>query len=216
MPCQLKTNSKQLAGATNAARYTLTMTEAKPNDSDARLTLSGITPEYLASRLPDRRAHLLFWPLTIGGLLLDLWTKKAAFERLDTYEAYTVIDGLLQLVRAENDGAAFGLFAGRSFFLTAISSIAMLAILGVFLLAGNRQKLVNIALGLFAAGVCGNLYDRAFNGGMVRDFIDLYYGSYHWHTFNVADALLCVGVGLLMISTFLIEQPGQKHDRQHK
>ena len=81
----------------------------------------------------------------IGGLLLDLWSKKAAFDRLEPYEAYRVIDGFLQLVRAENNGAAFGLFAGKSYFLTAISSIAMVAILGVFLLAGNRQKLVSRA-----------------------------------------------------------------------
>ena len=152
----------------------------------------------------------------IGGLLLDLWTKKAAFDRLEPYEAYSAIDGLLQFVRAENNGAAFGLCAGKSYFLTAISGIAMVAIIGVFLFAGNRQKLVNIALGLFAAGVCGNLYDRAFNDGLVRDFIDLYYRNYHWHTFNIADALLCIGVGLLMISTFLIEQPAQKRDPQHK
>jgi len=192
------------------------MTEAKTNDDGVPPRLKRFTIECLVTLLPERRAHLLFWPLMIGGLLLDLWSKKAAFERLEPYEVYRVIDGFLQLVRAENNGAAFGLFAGKSYFLTAISSIAMVAILGVFLFAANRQKLVNIALGLFAAGVCGNLYDRAFNDGLVRDFIDLYYRSYHWHTFNVADALLCVGVGLLMISTFLIEQPAQKHDRQHK
>jgi signal peptidase II len=192
------------------------MTDAKTNDDGVPPSLSRFTPKYLATLLPERRTHLLFWPLTVGGLLLDLWTKKAAFDRLEPYEVYPVIDGFLQLVRAENNGAAFGLFAGKSYFLTAISSIAIVAILGVFLFAGNRQKLVNIALGLFAAGVCGNLYDRAFNDGLVRDFIDLYYRSYHWHTFNVADALLCVGVGLLMISTFLIEQSAQKHDRQHK
>lgn len=126
------------------------------------------------------------------------------------------MDGFLQLVRAENNGAAFGLFAGKSLLLTSVSVAAMVAILGVFLFGGNRQKLVNIALGLFAAGVCGNLYDRAFNGGLVRDFIDVYYRGYHWHTFNVADALLCVGVGLLIISSFFIEQPAQKHDRQQK
>ncbi len=193
------------------------MTEVKTNEDGAPPSLNRFRQEFLLTPvLPDRNTHLLFWPLMIGGLLLDLWSKKAAFERLEPYEVYRVIDGFLQLVRAENNGAAFGLFAGKSYFLTAISSIAMVAILGVFLFAGNRQKLVNIALGLFAAGVCGNLYDRAFNDGLVRDFIDLYYRSYHWHTFNVADALLCVGVGLLMISTFLIEQPAQKHDRQHK
>jgi len=192
------------------------MTEAKTNDDGAQPGLSRFTPKYLAIRLPDRGTHLMFWPLALGGLLLDLWTKKAAFDRLEPGQAYPVIEGFLQLVRAENNGAAFGLFAGKSYFLTAISAVAIVVILGVFLFAVNRQKLVNIALGLFAAGVCGNLYDRAFNDGLVRDFIDLYYRSYHWHTFNVADALLCVGVGLLMISTFLIEQPAQKHDRQHK
>jgi signal peptidase II len=64
--------------------------------------------------------------------------------------------------------------------------------------------------------VCGNMYDRIFNGGAVRDFIDVYYRGHHWHTFNVADSLLCIGVGLLIISTFLIERPGRKHDQQRK
>ncbi|MHC4118511.1 MAG: signal peptidase II [Planctomycetota bacterium] len=190
------------------------MTEAKTNERGAQPDPSRFTFKHLVTLLPSRRAHLMFWPLTFGGVVLDLWTKKAVFDRLGEHEIYTVIDGFLQLVRAENDGAAFGLFAGKAYFLTAISCIAMVVILGIFFFGGNRQKLVNIALGLFAAGVCGNLYDRAFNDGLVRDFIDVYYRSYHWHTFNIADALLCIGVGLLMISTFFIEQPAQKHDRQ--
>jgi signal peptidase II len=152
----------------------------------------------------------------LGGLLLDLWTKRAVFDRLGSGEVLPVIDGFLQFVRAENTGAAFGLFAGKAYFLTAISIIALVVIFAVFLFGGNRQKLINVALGLFAAGVCGNLYDRAFNGGRVRDFIDVYYRHYHWHTFNVADALLCIGVGLLIISSFLIERPARKHDRPQK
>jgi signal peptidase II len=190
------------------------MTAAKTNDSGTRPRPGRFTLGHLTALLPDRRAHLMFWPFAIGGILLDLWTKKAAFDRLGPHEIYTVIDGFLQLVRAENNGAAFGLFAGKAHFLTAVSCVAMLVILGIFLFGGNKQKLVNIALGLFAAGVCGNLYDRAFNNGLVRDFIDVYYRSYHWHTFNIADALLVIGVGLLMISTFFIEPPDQKHDRQ--
>jgi signal peptidase II len=190
------------------------MTEAKTNSSSGGSSSGRFSPATLASLLPDRKTHLLFWSLAICGIVLDLWTKKAAFERLGSNEIYPVVDGFLQLVRAENNGAAFGLFAGKAYFLTAVSSVAMVAILGVFFFGGNKQKLVNIALGLFAAGVCGNLYDRAFNNGLVRDFIDVYYRSYHWHTFNIADALLCVGVGLLMVSTFFIEQPAQKHDRQ--
>ncbi|UCF15784.1 MAG: signal peptidase II [Phycisphaerales bacterium] len=192
------------------------MTRANTKDNGKWSRTDRLSVERLRGLLPDAGTHFIFWSLAAGGLLLDLWTKKAAFDRLEQGEALPVIDGFLQLVRAENNGAAFGLFEGRVYFLTAVSVFAMIAIFGVFLFGGNRQKLVNVALGLFAAGVCGNLYDRAFNGGLVRDFIDAYYLNYHWHTFNVADALLCIGVGLLIISSFFIEKPARKHDRPQK
>ncbi len=76
--------------------------------------------------------------------------------------------------------------------------------------------MIHIALGLFTGGILGNLYDRIFNDGMVRDFIDVYIGNKHWPTFNVADGLLCIGVGLLIISTFVTEKSSQKHAQQHK
>lgn len=192
------------------------MTHAKTKDSVERPESSRFSIERLGDLFPGAGTHLIFWPILAGGLLLDLWSKSAAFEKLGPRDALPIIDGFLQFVRAENDGAAFGLLAGKAYLLTGVSGVAIGAILAVFLFGGSRQKLVNIALGLFAAGVCGNMYDRAFNGGLVRDFIDVYYRSFHWHTFNVADAMLCVGVGLLVISSFFIEQPAQKRDRQQR
>jgi len=171
----------------------------------------------LPGRLPDWRGHLVFWPLFAGGLVLDLWTKKAIFDRLGRGESYKIIDGFVQLIPALNDGAAFGLFASRAFFLTAVSVIAMLLILSIFLFSGVRHRLTQMALGLFAAGVCGNLYDRIFNGGSVRDFIDVvYWPGRHWPTFNVADSLLCIGIGLLVASSLLTEKSDQTHDQQQK
>lgn len=192
------------------------MTEAKTEKSNTRLPPARASLKHLAFVLPDPKAHFIFWSLMAGGLALDLWTKKAVFDWLQHRQTFPVIDGFLQFVTALNNGAAFGWFAGKSYFLTAVSAIAVVAIFGVFLFGGNRQKLVHVALGLFAAGVCGNLYDRIFNDGSVRDFIDVYYRGYHWHTFNIADSLLCIGVGLLIISTFLIERPDRKHDRPQK
>jgi signal peptidase II len=151
-----------------------------------------------------------------GGLALDLWTKKAIFDWLQPMEAYSLIDGFCRFIRAENNGAAFNLFAGKPFFLVLVSIIAIIGVFVVFISSGKLHKLVHISLGLFAAGVCGNLYDRLFNGGVVRDFIDVYKGQYHWPTFNVADSLLCIGVGLLIISTLFTEQPAQKRDQQQK
>lgn len=192
------------------------MTQTKTKDNCERSEMNRLSIEHLGELLPDAGSHFIFWSLAAGGLLLDLWTKKAAFDRLGPVERLSVIEGFIQLVRAQNDGAAFGLFAGKAYFLTAVSIFAMVAIFAVFLFGGNRQKLVNVALGLFSAGVCGNLYDRTFNGGMVRDFIDVYYRDYHWHTFNVADALLCIGVGLLIISSFFTAQPARKRDLPQK
>jgi signal peptidase II len=192
------------------------MTEIKTKASNARPSPSRAFFKQIALSLPDAKTHLIFWSLMIGGLALDLWTKKAVFNWLGPHETYPVIDGFLRLIIAVNNGAAFNLFAGKPYFLVIVSMIAIVGILVVFLFSASLQKLIHIALGLFAAGVCGNLYDRLFNNGSVRDFIDVYRGNYHWPTFNVADSLLCIGVGLLIISTFLIEKPAQKHDQQHK
>jgi len=173
----------------------------------------------IASRpWPDLIGHLLFWPVAAGGLVLDLWSKSAVFAFLKARPdySYSVIDGLLRLVLAENEGAAFGMAAGKQPVLIAVAVVAMFVILGLFLFGGTNHRLTQLAMGLFAAGITGNLYDRLFNDGCVRDFIDVYYRSWHWYTFNVADALLCTAVGLLLVSSFMPQRPRQTRDPQRK
>jgi signal peptidase II len=169
-------------------------------------------------RPPDFKGHLIFWSLLVFGLGADLWTKNAVFACLADRGSISIIDGFLRLSIAVNDGAAFGILSGWSVFLMAGSFAALLIIISIFLFGGNRQKLVNISLGLFAAGVCGNLYDRVFNKGLVRDFIDVTYwpGRPPWPAFNVADSLLCIGVALLITSMVLTERLNRKRGRQHK
>ena len=58
------------------------------------------------------------------------------------------------------------------------------------------------ALALLLAGIAGNVTDR-IRLGFVVDFIDVQFGSWHYPTFNVADAAICVGAGLLVIDMFL-------------
>jgi signal peptidase II len=167
-----------------------------------------VAPRCLVERckelLPDRTAHLIFWPLAVVGIFLDLWTKHAVFARIELNESFDIISGFLAITPALNDGAAFGIASGHMVFLVGISTLALVVILGVFFFGTGQQRIVQAALGLFAAGVCGNLWDRLFNEGRVRDFIDVvYWPGRHWHTFNVADALLCVAVGLLVIATLV-------------
>jgi signal peptidase II len=165
---------------------------------------------------PDYKAHLIFWPLAITGLALDLWSKWAAFNKLDEWDTFPVIDGFMQFVTALNDGAVWGSLSGKYHFLAAVSIIAMVVIFVIFFFSGRQPRIFHVALGFLAAGIAGNLYDRIFNDGLVRDFIDVYYHSFHWPTFNVADIWLCVGAGLLLISTFIIEMLDRKHARRRR
>lgn len=182
------------------------MTESEREESSARPSSGRAFLKRQAFALPDLAAQLIFWPLIAAGLTLDLWSKWAVFNWLGqkTDESISIIDGFLRLVTMQNKGAAFGIAAGQYHLLVAVSVIALIVIFAVFVFSGTRQKLVHIALALFAAGVCGNLYDRIFNNGLVRDFIDIYYRQHHWPAFNVADGMLCVGVGLMVISSFRV------------
>jgi signal peptidase II len=171
------------------------------------------------AELPGLMAHLIFWPILWLGLLVDLWTKHAVFAWLEHKpgQGAELIEGLLAFRMALNTGAAFGIFSNCPSLLISVSVVALTVILGVFFFGNARQKVVQVALGLFAAGVSGNLWDRLFNQGQVRDFIDVvYWPGRHWHTFNVADAMLCVAVALLVVATFFTDSSGQKRGQPQR
>lgn len=159
---------------------------------------------------PRSFQHCIFWPLALVGVGLDLWTKHEAFARIDPGpDGLILIKGFLSFVLAENTGAAFSMAAGKTVFLCSISGVALVSVLVFFLIRKNFTKLMCVALGLLAGGIAGNLYDRVFLEGRVRDFIDVYVGTHHWPTFNVADALLCTAVGLLIISQSATDRQSQ-------
>ncbi|NQV33210.1 MAG: signal peptidase II [Phycisphaeraceae bacterium] len=178
-------------------------------------TRNSITcPQAVASR---RLQHLLFWPLALFGVALDLWTKHEAFARIDPTHGLDLIKGFLSFNLAYNTGAAFSMASGKTVFLCSISGVALVAVLAVFLFRKDWTVLMTVVLGLFAGGIAGNLYDRLFNDGTVRDFIDVYIGSHHWPTFNVADSLLCIAVGVLLVSSFITDRQSRSaHDPPQK
>ncbi len=163
----------------------------------------------MRQRLPDAGQHALFWGIAVAGIGLDLWSKHAVFAWMTNRGAweYKLIDGLLSLVMRENPGAAFGIAEGQRVVLIAAALAAMAGITAYFLLGQVRDKITCVALGLFMGGVVGNFYDRIFNGGLVRDFIDVYWRTHHWPAFNVADSMLCVAVGVLLVRTLLTARP---------
>ena len=163
---------------------------------------------FLSKQINVSAAHLLFWPVFLIGLAADLWTKSVVFDWLAPHapQRYSVIDGFFEFVLVENRGAAWGVASGRTIPLIIVSIIAILIVFSVFLFARKPQAVVVFSLGLFAAGICGNLYDRLFNNGQVRDFLDFYYGDVHFPAFNIADSMLTVAVFLLVLTTLFCQK----------
>lgn len=132
--------------------------------------------------------------------MVDQITKAWANRVLRFGEQRTIIENILNLVYTENRGIAFGqLQEGGAFsrwLLVVLACLAGLAVIYYFLRTPRNDDRVLGGCALLLAGIAGNLTDRA-RLGYVIDFIVLHAGSYHWPTFNVADASICIGAALL-------------------
>ncbi|MEO7094162.1 MAG: signal peptidase II [Polyangiales bacterium] len=120
-----------------------------------------------------------------------------------------VIDGFWDHVLSMNPGSAFGLFGGQSFARVMLSIIGIAAVGGmVWMLKKSRtdQRVLHWALAFVAGGAVGNLVDRIYYG-VVTDFVSWHAGTHAWPTFNVADIVLVVGVGLMFID---IQKEGKR------
>ena len=121
-------------------------------------------------------------------------------------EGITVIQDYVWYHLVFNRGASWGIASGQTTLLLLGSGVALLFMLWLYFSMRRSQWVGQIALGMLFAGALGNTYDRIFNSGRVVDFIrvDLnVWPADPWPTFNIADSLLCVGVGMLMVSMLL-------------
>lgn len=168
----------------------------------------------LLFQFPDPWGWILFVGIALLGAAADLWTKKAIFSWLGSAgsnETFSVIPGFFRIAPCLNDGAAFSILQGQRMMLAGVSIMALIVICVLFLTGRVQRRIFQIAAGCITAGIVGNLYDRLFNEGLVRDFLDFYIGSYRWPTFNIADSLLCIGVGLILLVNFT-SSPERKPD----
>jgi len=134
-------------------------------------------------------------------LLADLLTKSLAFSRIEFPHAVTVIPGFLDLRLSSNRGAVFGIGQGKGTYFILFTLVAAAGILWAAAAYGRTSRFFTFGLGCVLGGALGNLVDRLTKGS-VRDFIDVYVGTLHWPTFNVADMAICVGAGILVLCAF--------------
>jgi signal peptidase II len=162
----------------------------------------------MSSLSTSKKNYLL---IALSVLTLDQWSKWMVERLLPEHVPHQIIPGYLALTHVKNTGVAFGLFAAHGSLwptvLLTILGLVALTIVGIyFWKTPNDDRRMLIALSLILGGAVGNLLDRVASG-QVTDFIDAYYKSYHWHTFNVADSAITIGICLMAIDILV---PGRK------
>ncbi len=153
----------------------------------------------------DRQAMIL----VLATLVADQLTKHFLLGWLLTVDAkmVSVVDGFFRLVIVWNRGVSFGLLGGdRALPAWLLSGVAIAVCIGLFLwLRRTDRPLTGWGIGLVMGGAIGNVIDRA-RWGAVFDFADFHIGQWHWPAFNVADAAIVVGVGLMLIDSLIGEK----------
>jgi signal peptidase II len=178
------------------------MTGETPDDGRAE-TL-GWAP---AAAEPVRKSLGLAWWLMAGVVVLDQLTKWLVVSGIPLYDSVVVIPGWLDLVHIHNRGVAFGFMndVEHPFRSVATTALAFAALGGIIYYArhlGAHERWARLGLSLVLGGAVGNLIDRARQGYVV-DFVDAYWGDWHFWAFNVADAAISVGAFLIVIELLL-------------
>ena len=159
--------------------------------------------------------RLEIW-LPIVVVVLDQITKAVVRATLPLHESTTVIPGFFDFTHVRNTGAAFGMlnsvdFPGKTLLLSLIAAGALIGIAMYSLALASHQWAARLGLALVSGGAAGNLIDRLLMGSVV-DFIDVYWRSWHFWTFNVADSAITVGVTIMIVDMLgLGGRPAQDH-----
>ena len=150
--------------------------------------------------------------LAVVVMVLDQASKWVILNLVMDPPRVIEVTGFFNLVLTYNTGISFGFFGGAE----AAWKPWVLGALAVAISAGLlywlwRQPERNLALavGAIVGGAIGNVIDRAHQPGVV-DFLDFYYGGWHWPAFNLADSAITLGVAFLVLDGLFRERLGSK------
>lgn len=137
--------------------------------------------------------------LIIASVLLDQVSKLLVVANMELGQSIEIIPGVLRFTYIHNYGAAFGSMANARWIFMILSTVAIAAMLVYIFWKKPTSKLLLSSLILVIGGGIGNMIDRVCLGYVV-DFIDFCAFPKLWMwIFNVADACVCVGAGLLIL-----------------
>jgi len=152
-----------------------------------------------------RNFSMLKWlGLSLFAILLDQGTKLAIDGSMKLYQSIPVLP-FFKLTYVHNTGAAFSFLSeagGWQRWFFAGLALAISCVIAVWLARLKpHETLLAVALALVLGGAIGNLIDRLAYGYVI-DFLDVYYQTWHWPAFNIADSAITLGVILMLLESF--------------
>ena len=144
---------------------------------------------------------MIIWlAIILGSVVLDQLSKILIVKFLDPNAPLVLIDGVFSFTYVQNEGAAFGMLSDHRWVFMIISTVAIAAMLVYLWKFRPDSKWACTAVSFIIGGGIGNMIDRV-RLGYVIDFLDFNaLGEEIWPwVFNVADAFVCVGGGMLFI-----------------
>lgn len=141
--------------------------------------------------------------LALVVVLLDQLTKQWVLSDLH-YGQVIPVTSFFDLVLVFNRGAAFSFLAEHSgwqrWFFTGLA-VVICGWLLALMHRHRQERLLPAAFALIIGGAIGNVIDRLIHGAVV-DFLYFHAGRYGWPAFNLADAAITLGVGLMLLGQF--------------
>lgn len=167
-------------------------------------------------KLLSTHAPVNWLVLSIAIIIADQLTKWLVTHEMSLFDSIAVLPHL-NLTLLYNEGAAFSFLADaggwqRWFFIILGSGVSIGIMVWLRKLPANQGMFLPLGLSLILGGAIGNIIDRAVHGHVI-DFIDVYYGSWHWPAFNVADMAISLGAFFFIIDAVQdLHRAGQKRD----
>lgn len=171
----------------------------------------------LHARDPGTRRFIVWIAVALVVVVVDQVTKFAVIEFIELYGRVNVAP-FLNLTHQKNPGAAFSFLADaggwqRWFFIVLATAISFVIVAWLWRSRTTAPMPLAAGLALVLGGAVGNLVDRVAHGH-VTDFIQVWFGSWPFPSFNVADAAISVGAALLIIDSLFFSgrSPGGSPD----
>lgn len=142
--------------------------------------------------------------LSLLALILDQASKLAVISGMQLYQSIPLLPSF-NLTYVHNTGAAFSFLSAESgwqrWFFAGLALVMSIVIAAWLAKLEKHETLLAAALSLILGGAVGNLIDRLAYGYVI-DFLDVYYGNWHFATFNIADSAISLGAFLMFAEAF--------------